>query len=47
VKRARRARGKTDPDRHPASVRFCPRWSPGAQRFSAKTASPPLPTTAS
>ena len=47
VERAGGARGKTDPDSHPASVRFCPRWSPGAQLCSAKTASPPLPTTAS
>ncbi len=47
VERARRARRKTDSDRHASSVRFRPRWSPGAQRFSAKTADPPLPTQAS
>src|SRR5205085_8914946 len=29
------------------SVRFRPRWSPGAPLFFAKTASPPLPTQAS
>ena len=47
MERARRARREADSDRHPASVRFCPRWSPGAQRFSAKTADSPLPSTAS
>ncbi len=47
VERARRARRKTDSDRHASSVSSAPRWSPGAQQFSAKTASPPLPTQAS